>query len=149
LGFGQKTKLRREAASDGSLHACDHLHHALTRVWGESTPKGRAEFERLKTLLKEADDEDEQVIRHLQDRRQRARGNKRTGLTKELRYSRHQHHRRCYATYPREHLPIASGVLEAACKTLVTQRLKQSGMRWSSTGAQAILTLRSLIQSNR
>jgi hypothetical protein len=26
---------------------------------------------------------------------------------------------------------MGSGVIEAACKTLVTQRLKQSGMRWS------------------
>jgi len=54
-----------------------------------------------------------------------------------------------YATYLREHLPIATGVVEAACKTLVTQRLKQSGMRWSARGGQAILTLRSLIQSGR
>jgi hypothetical protein len=130
-------------------HACDHLHHALTLVWGECTPKGRAEFERLKTLLKEADDGVEQVIRHLQYRRRRARGNQRTGLTKELRYFRHQRHRMAYATYLRHRLPIASGVVEAACKTLVTQRLKQSGMRWSPIGAQAILTLRSLIQSDR
>jgi len=39
-------------------------------------------------------------------------------------------------------------VIEATCKTLVTQRLKQSGMAWTITGGQAILTLRSLIQSN-
>ena len=38
---------------------------------------------------------------------------------------------------------VSSGVVEAACKTLVTQRLKQSGMRWSVSGAQAILTPRS------
>jgi hypothetical protein len=31
----------------------------------------------------------------------------------------------------------------------VTQRLKQSGMRWAKPGGQAILTLRSLIQSDR
>jgi len=54
-----------------------------------------------------------------------------------------------YAAYLREQLPIASGVVEAACKTLVTQRLKQSGMRWANPGGQAILTLRSLIQSER
>ena len=54
-----------------------------------------------------------------------------------------------YAAYVRENLPIASGVVEAACKTLVTQRLKQSGMRWAKPGGQAILTLRSLIQSER
>ena len=39
--------------------------------------------------------------------------------------------------------------MEASCKTLVTQRLKRSGMAWAMPGGQAILTLRSLIQSNR
>jgi hypothetical protein len=54
-----------------------------------------------------------------------------------------------YAQYVRNGLPIASGVMEAACKTLVTQRLKQSGMAWTQAGGQPILTLRSLIQSDR
>lgn len=130
-------------------HACDHLHHALILVWGECTSAGRAEFARLKTLLKEADDGVERVIRHLAYRRDQARGHTRASLAKELRYFRHQRQRMRYAHYLREHLPIASGVVEAACKTLVTQRLRQSGMRWSGDGAQAILTLRSLIQSER
>ena len=46
-------------------------------------------------------------------------------------------------------LMIGSGIVEAACKTLVTQRLKQSGMRWSTPGAQAILTPRGWDQSER
>ena len=54
-----------------------------------------------------------------------------------------------YAASQRQHLPIASGVMEAACKTLVTQRLKGSGMAWTMAGGQAILTLRSLLQSGR
>jgi hypothetical protein len=37
---------------------------------------------------------------------------------------------------------IGSGVVEAACKPLVGQRLKLSGMRWGTHGAQAILTMR-------
>ncbi len=40
-------------------------------------------------------------------------------------------------------------MVEAACKTLVTQRMKRSGMRWRHHGGQAILTLRSLVQSGR
>ncbi len=54
-----------------------------------------------------------------------------------------------YADYRRKKLPIASGVMEASCKTLVTQRMKRSGMAWTPQGGQAILTLRSLIQSER
>jgi len=49
-----------------------------------------------------------------------------------------------YAEYTTLHLPIGSGVTEAACKTIFTQRLKQSGMRWSKAGAQTILNLRVL-----
>ncbi len=45
-------------------------------------------------------------------------------------------------------MPIGSGVVEATCKTLVTQRLKRSGMRWSMHGGQAILTLRARLQSD-
>jgi hypothetical protein len=130
-------------------HGCDHLKHALDLVWGEQTPKGQAEFARLKTLLKEADDGNERVIETLRYRVRQAKGHKHEHLLKELTYFRNQRPRMHYATYLRENLPIASGVVEAACKTLVTQRLKQSGMRWKTPGGQAILTLRSLIQSER
>ena len=46
-------------------------------------------------------------------------------------------------------LPIASGIVESACRTLVTQRLKRAGMRWRHEGGQAVLTFRSLVQSDR
>ena len=130
-------------------HACDHLKNACDAAWGESTPRGKAEFERLKTLLKEADDGAEQVIRVLKYQRGRARGNKQARLDAELTYFRNQRPRMHYAEYVRKKLPIASGVMEASCKTLVTQRLKRSGMAWTQQGGQAILTLRSLIQSDR
>jgi hypothetical protein len=53
---------------------------------------------------------------------------------------RSQHLR--YHAYREAKLPIGSGVTEAAAKTLFTQRLKLSGMRWSKEGAQVILNLR-------
>lgn len=46
-------------------------------------------------------------------------------------------------------MDIGSGAVEAACKTLVTQRLKVSGATWSEQGARAIVHLRSVIQSER
>ena len=130
-------------------HACDHLKEGCDAAWGESTPRGKAEFERLRTLLKEADDGAERVIRVFKYHWGRARGRKRERLRVQLTYFRNQRHRMHYAEYIRNGLPIASGVMEASCKTLVTQRLKQSGMSWTLAGGQAILTLRSLIQSDR
>jgi len=130
-------------------HACDHLKKGCDAAWGESTPRGKAEFERLKTLLKEADQGANQVIRALKYQRGRARGNPRQRLAQELTYFRNQRPHMDYAEYLRQGLPIASGVVEAACKTLVTQRMKRSGMAWRPPGGQGILTLRSLIQSER
>jgi hypothetical protein len=52
-----------------------------------------------------------------------------------------------YAEYRRVGMPIGSGVTEAACKTVYTQRLKLSGMRWEKAGAQTILTLRVILLS--
>ena len=47
-----------------------------------------------------------------------------------------------YVGYRRDHVPIGSGVTEAACKTVFTQRLKQSGMTWKEEGGQWIVDLR-------
>jgi hypothetical protein len=47
-----------------------------------------------------------------------------------------------YRGYHRDHLPIGSGVTEAACKTVFTQRMKQSGMTWKAEGGQWIVDLR-------
>jgi hypothetical protein len=47
-----------------------------------------------------------------------------------------------YVGYRRAHLPIGSGVTEAACRTVFTQRMKQSGMTWHVETGQWILDLR-------
>ena len=44
---------------------------------------------------------------------------------------------------------VGSGVVETACKTLASERLKRSGMSWREPGLQAIVTFRSLLQSDR
>jgi hypothetical protein len=69
-------------------------------------------------------------------------------LATELKYFRRNRHRMRYAETASKNLPIGSGVVEAACKTLAS-RHKRSGMRWRTEGGQAIFTLRSLIQSDR
>jgi hypothetical protein len=47
-----------------------------------------------------------------------------------------------YCDYRRRGLAIGSGITEAACKTLFTQRFKQSGMKWSLEGGQVVVDLR-------
>jgi hypothetical protein len=130
-------------------HAAQHLKQACDAIWNDDAVKSKAKFECLRTLLKEQDSGVELVIRSLKHHFSQARGRRRERIETELTYFRNQRHRMHYAHYLRQGLPIASGVVEAACKTLVTQRLKQSGMSWTPVGGQAILTLRSLIQSRR
>jgi hypothetical protein len=60
------------------------------------------------------------------------------------RYLRKHASRMAYSRYHRQGKPIGSGVTEAACKTVFTQRLKQSGMKWEVQGGQVILNLRVL-----
>jgi hypothetical protein len=57
-------------------------------------------------------------------------------------YLRKRMRRLDYVGYRRDHLPIGSGVTEAACKTVFTQRMKQSGMTWKGESGQWIVALR-------
>ena len=67
--------------------------------------------------------------------------------TKALRYLRRYRRFMNYAECRRLGGPIGSGVVESACKQLVTERLKLSGRRWSHVGAGEIMTLRSSVLS--
>ena len=130
-------------------HAAEHLKTACDAIWGAESVGSHAEFVRFRTLLKEDAQGVDKVIGCLRYRLGRLRGRQRERLATELTYFRNQRARMAYAHYQRKGLPMGSGVVEAACKTLVTQRLKRSGMRWERAGGQAILTLRSVIQSER
>lgn len=52
-----------------------------------------------------------------------------------------------YHIHTKNNLPIGSGVVEAACKTIIKQRLGGSGMRWKSEGMKMILSLRTLVKT--
>src|SRR5207244_2221638 len=118
-------------------------------AYGEGSSKSAAQFEKLRHKLRHDHNGVESVIRaliHLRDRFPRRRI-----IARELAFFRKNRNRKRmrYAEMAERGLPIGSGIVEAACKTLVTQRLKCSGMRWREDGGQAVLTLRSLIQSDR
>ena len=142
---------RGRATGDDALarfyHATEQLKAALDTCYGENDSKGRAQFHRLRHVLLDDSDRVEKVIHALDY--QRKKFPRRTRIGEVLRYFRRNRHRMRYADTQARHLPIGSGVVEAACKTLITQRLKRSGMQWRHSGGQAILTLRALVQSSR
>ena len=53
------------------------------------------------------------------------------------------------AEYRQKKFFVGSGVVEAGCRTVIGERLKQSGMGWSVDGANAIMALRCCILSGR
>jgi hypothetical protein len=128
-------------------HASDHLSDALAAAYGEGTPRYRERFDTLREVLRDAPQGADQVIQTLC--RLRTRYPRRQVIHKAVAYFREHRHRMPYARLRAQHLPIGSGIVEAACKTLASQRLKRSGMRWRQVGGQAILTLRALCQSDR
>jgi hypothetical protein len=59
-------------------------------------------------------------------------------------YLHKNRHRMRYDEYLKKGYPIASGVIEGACRHLIKDRMERAGMHWTLTGAQAMLDLRSL-----
>ena len=68
---------------------------------------------------------------------------------REIGYFEKNRERMRYADFRKRGLFVGSGVLEAGCRTVVGQRLKQSGMHWTVRGANSIIALRCSIFSNR
>ncbi len=129
------------------FHASEHLHAAVALAYGDGMHETRFRYDKLRDTLRDDPGGVEKVIRalaHLVTKHPR-----KDKLRQELAYFRKQRHRMCYAEMKTRGFMIGSGIVEAACKTLVAQRLKQSGMRWSVDGAQAILTPRAWDQSER
>ena len=122
-------------------HACEHLQtasdHAVAPGW----------FEKYREILRHDPRGVAKVIRALRHLRDAAAAPDRAET--ELAFFRKHRHRMRYHALKEEGIAIGSGVVEAANKTLVTQRMKRSGMRWRIIGGQAVLTFRALIKSGR
>lgn len=129
------------------FHAAEHLNAALGSVYGEGSVSTRNRFDVLRRTLLETEGGAQKVVRAL-ERLLKAHPRK-VQLQRALAYFRLHQARMAYADSRVRHLPVGSGCVEAACKSLVTRRLKLGGMRWGQAGGQAILTLRSLQQSDR
>jgi hypothetical protein len=68
-------------------------------------------------------------------------------IQKILVYLCNQKDRTHYRRERTNNRPIGSGITEAACKTLIKQRMCGSGMRWKQEGASNVIAIRSLILS--
>jgi hypothetical protein len=106
-------------------------------------------FEENRRRLKEQSGGAKDLLAEMKEtlRLRPVKGQAREGLEAAISYFENHLSKMNYSAYRRAHLPIGSGVTEAACKTIVKQRMCGSGMKWKETGAAAVLRLRALVLS--
>lgn len=128
-------------------HAAERLTKIGEALYGES-PQAAEWARRARRTLR---DERRGVYRVIQQaqalrRLQGLRGSAKA-FREAYRYLRKYASHMDYASLRARKLTIGSGVTEAACKTIVNARLKQSGMRWKRAQGQNILDLRVILKS--
>ena len=124
------------------LHVAQYIWDAGVALHGEGKADGWVRTNMLRVLSGEsaavADDVETAMLN---------RGRPSKVLTRVCRYLRANEARMRYDEYLAAGLPIATGVVEGACCTLVKDRTGRSAMRWSAEGAQAVLELRAVDQN--
>jgi hypothetical protein len=128
------------------FHVCEHL-SKLSELFFKNPSDAKAWYKKYRTTLKEDPEGASKLLRAARYRRSITKEN--PEIESEIKYLQHNRTRMSYFELRQKNLPIGSGVVEAACKNLIGARMKKSGMRWTIDGGQTVLTLRSLILSNR
>ena len=135
------------------FHVVEHISDALRQLFPDDEATRNAQRRSFCHRLKHDENGPAEILTWLRDCGWVHRGNASEAALRivegHANYIENQLPFMEYAAAANDNLDIGSGPVEAACKTLVTQRLKISGAKWSRRGARAILYLRSLTQSDR
>jgi len=126
------------------IHVSEYIWKAGTAIFGEKS-KSRAPWVRdaLEDILA---GKTEQLITDLEliVKKGKLTENKIKQINKTITYFKNHKHKMDYKTFIEKGYPVSSALVEAACGHLVKERMEQSGMRWSSIGAQNIMDLRAV-----
>jgi hypothetical protein len=134
----------------GTVDILDLL-HVLPRLWAvahlfflkETDAARRFVRERLPYVLNGNTAELIAEFRQL-GAQQGLRGTKAACLKKACQFLENNLHRMKYDEYLKAGYPIATGVIEGACRHVIKDRMERTGMRWKVPGAQAMLELRAI-----
>jgi hypothetical protein len=129
------------------FHAIERLHKLCQGLYPGQTTMANQMANTWTDLLK--DDQVAAVIAAARARLDELGPQTDDSLEKQIAYFVNQQSRMLYKTYREQHLFYGSGVIEAGCKTVIGQRLKESGMFWTETGASNVLVLRCALKSRR
>jgi Uncharacterised protein family (UPF0236) len=123
-------------------HAAEHLYATAEAVWPERATAHQWWQQRLEQLRSGQESNFFAALQWMAKRHRTE--DPAVSPQRLLKYFEDNRERLNYRWALQHHLPIGSGQVESAARHIVQQRLKQSGMRWSDSGAQAILNLRTL-----
>jgi hypothetical protein len=126
-------------------HAAEHLGALADAIYGAHSPRAASCWRRWCSLLKS---QRLDTILRQAHRAMPVDPTNRQLAEKEIAYLQNNRSRMAYASFQSKGYFIVSGVVEAECKTVVGNRLKNSGMFWSLKGAQNVLTLRTALLGN-
>jgi len=127
-------------------HAREHYWNVGRACFGQDREKLHQWVESRRTELDEGRVED--VIKAIAQISSLPGYNKQV-CEREMGYFEKNKNRMRYAEFRARGFFVGSGVLEAGCRTVIGQRVKQSVMHWTVKGANSILALRCSIMSNR
>lgn len=129
-------------------HVAERIWAMATALFGKETREGVAWAHRMLKAMKKPSGPS-RVLHSAASHfcRRDMTGSRAKEFRKAYRYIQQRTQFLRYHDYASRHIPLGSGVTEAACKTIFTQRLKLSGMRWTREGANAILRLRVILLS--
>jgi hypothetical protein len=141
-------KYNLEARFDGIIldiiHVSEYVWDAATAIFGE---KSNDKYPFVKKMLEDLlDTKTKAVIEQLKTviNDQELSEHKNKQIQKTITYFENHQHCMDYKKFIEKGYPVSSALVEAACGHLVKERMEQSGMRWSSKGAQDILDLRAV-----
>jgi hypothetical protein len=126
------------------FHVTGYVSKLADILFGSGSKEGSRWFARMRHWLRHRRQGVSQILRSAMQLlgRRHVRKHDRPEFWRAYRYLRNHRRWMDYPGYLRQGLPIGSGVTEAACKTVFSQRLKRSGMRWHRESGQVIVDLR-------
>jgi hypothetical protein len=132
-------------------HASEHLSLASEAIFGKKNKQGTAWYRHWCAKLKAEEWAVDGLIRSMSyhARKRKLSKSAHKELDKQVGFFQRNRQWMNYAAYLKRHLPIGSGPTEAACKTIVKERMCRSGMRWSRSKGRSVLTLRAITKSHQ
>jgi len=132
-------------------HATEHLASLAEAMFGKSSNAGQAWYEKWVSKMKHQSGGVASMLRSVTHylkgvalSEQRLKD-----AETEITFFKNNKDKMDYAALVEQGLPIGSGPVEAACKTIVKARFCQSGMRWSIQGGQNVMNIRVVQKSNQ